>query len=111
MRNLFFVLVTSIALLCNGCSTNSQLKQVETVASIQFTVDELMQAYAYEVALGNVSLEDRVKVRELYRKYEFVENNIVIALELADIDLASKTDAELADLAFELTIFLLTIVD
>ncbi len=115
MRNLFLAFLISLTPLISsvtitGCSTGSQLTAVESIYAVQVSVDELMQAYGTAVALGRVSLDNRVKVRDQYRKYESLENKLITGLAFGT-DLKNVSDAELADLAFDLTIFVLTLIN
>ena len=113
MKNLILSLLLFIAIpmaTFTGCSTTSQVQTAQTILAVQTAVDNIMKSYADAVAIGSVSLEDRVKAREQYRSYEALENKVITGLAFGT-DLNEVSDAELADLAFELTIFLLTLLD
>lgn len=116
MRNLFFAILTSIALLCGssvtftGCSTSSQLTSAQSILTVQTAVGNLMQSYTLAVQAGEVSLEDRIAVRKAYRKYEQVENTVISGMAFADLSL-EMAPTELSESAFDLTVFILNIID
>ena len=93
-----------------ACSTSSQLTATQSVLAVQTAVHNTMESYRDAVTLGKVSLADRIEVRNQYRKYEVMEAQVIAGLAIGT-DLDTVTDEELANLAFELTVFILTLID
>ena len=93
-----------------GCQTSSQLRAAQTILSVQSGVDNLMSNYAKAIELGSVSLEDRVKVRDIYREYEKAENAAIMGLEVSDLEFTDSPE-ELSQAAFDLTILILNLLD
>ena len=90
-----------------GCQTDSKVTAAKTILATQMAVDNAMDGYADLVALQTVSIDDRIKVRNLYLKYEKAEETAVAGLTLGDLA-ETLTPEEMADLAFELTILILS---
>ena len=92
-----------------GCSSYTQLTAAKTIFATQVAVDNAMTAYSELVRLKKVSLEDRIKVKDLYARYEELENIAIAGLSISQSSIDTLTPTEMADLAFELSILLLNL--
>lgn len=108
--SIFAMTLLSLVMFSGGCSTTSQIKTAQSILSVQSGVHNLMTNYGIAVEAGAISLEDRVKVREAYRKYEAVENSVVAGLEMSDLSIQSSPEV-LSNAAFEITILILNLLN
>lgn len=103
---LAWLLVAAPLVLPLGCSTTQEVKAAQTILAVQTSVDNAMNGFATQIGFGNVSIEDRIKVRRAYQGYKALEATAITALELGTTLDEAVAPEELADAAFELIILL-----